>query len=151
MASDFLNRWSRLKQEAAATPEMAAESGAAGLTEEEVAALPDINTLTAESDVACFLRKGVPAALRNAALRRMWMLDPAIRDFVGPARDYSYDWNLPGGVPGSGPLEPGAVTAAMLRRVLGDQETPGPAAETETAPAEAVGEEAVNGKDQDHA
>lgn len=145
MAGDFLNRWSRLKQQGSSSQETPAFD-AAVLTEEEVAALPDIETLTAESDVTCFLRKGVPAILRNAALRRMWMLDPAIRDFVGPARDYSYDWNLPGGVPGSGPLEPGAITAAMLRRIFGDQEQPGPAVDAETASVEAVppaaGEEA---------
>src|SRR3546814_8539167 len=49
------------------------------------------------------------------------MLDPAIRDFVGHARDYAYDWNTPGGVPGSGALQPEDV-AAMVRRIFGDFE-----------------------------
>ena len=49
----------------------------------------------------------------------MWTLDPAIRDFVGHARDYAYDWNQPGGVPGSGALE-SAEVAALVRQVLGE-------------------------------
>lgn len=145
MDGDFLQRWSRLKRGADAAPAeppaVSAEAEADTLTEDEIAALPDIGRLTAESDVTCFLRKGVPPVLRNAALRRIWMLDPAIRDFVGPARDYAYDWNCPGGVPGSGPLEPGAVTAAMLRRIFGDDDKPGPAAEPQTASVAAVAED----------
>lgn len=136
MDSDFLRRWSRLKRRSGAEPVTRPRvSGADMLTEEEIAALPDIKLLTVESDVTCFMRKGVPAALRNAALRRMWMIDPSIRDFVGPARDYSYDWNCPGGVPGNGALESGAATAAMLRRVFGDSEKSDPRPAPETAPA----------------
>lgn len=139
MDGNFLGRWSRLKRGVdALAPEPPAEPDAEALSEEEIAALPDIGALTAETDVTGFLRKGVPAALRNAALRRMWLLDPAIRDFVGPARDYSYDWNTPGGVPGNGPLEPGAATA-MLRRMFGDERRAEPVPEVPqaaTAPAE---------------
>ncbi|TQF82550.1 DUF3306 domain-containing protein, partial [Elioraea sp. Yellowstone] len=74
--------------------------GAAAAAEEAVdlSALPRIEDLTAESDITAFLRKGVPVGLRNAALRRVWSLDPAIRDFIGPV-DYGWDWNTPGGVP----------------------------------------------------
>ena len=57
------------------------------LSAEEIAALPPIESLAADSDITAFLRKGVPQALRNAALRRIWLLDPKIRDFVGEARD----------------------------------------------------------------
>jgi hypothetical protein len=49
----------------------------------------------------------------------MWALDPAIRDFVGEARDYAYDWNAPGGVPGSGPLLASDDVDALLRRAIG--------------------------------
>lgn len=154
MDGSFLQRWSRLKRDAdAALPEPLAEPEADALGEEEIAALPDIGTLTAESDITGFLRKSVPPALRNAALRRMWLLDPAIRDFVGPARDYSYDWNTPGGVPGNGPLEPGAATA-MLRRIFGDErktetapETP--TIETETATADVAAEDVGDLADPD--
>jgi hypothetical protein len=78
-------------------PAPAAES----ITPAESPPLPPIDSLTHESDFTPFLRQGVPAALRNAALRRLWS-DPAIRDAIGPARDYAWDWNVPGGAPGSG-------------------------------------------------
>ncbi|MBL7309634.1 DUF3306 domain-containing protein, partial [Escherichia coli] len=81
--------------------------------------LPSLEALTAETDLTPFLRAGIPAVLRNAALRRMWSLDPAIRDFVSEAREYAYDWNSPGGVPGLGPLLPSDDVQAMLGRLLG--------------------------------
>ena len=56
------------------------------------------------------MQKGVPEALRNAALRKMWVLDPSIRNYVGEALDYAWDWNAPGGVPGSG----GEITEQAL-------------------------------------
>lgn len=125
----FLSRWSRRKIDArrgdrtatpAKDPTPAAPVTEPALTSEELAALPRPDALTAESDVTGFLRRGVPAALRNAALRRVWLLDPAIRDFTGHARDYDYDWNTPGGVPGNGALGPGDNVTAMVRRVLGE-------------------------------
>lgn len=60
--------------------------------------LPSLESLGPGSDLRPFLRPGVAPALRNAALRRMWTVDPAIRDYIGPA-DYAWDWNTPGGVP----------------------------------------------------
>jgi hypothetical protein len=133
---DFLSRWSRRKIEkrrekppvaapapvALPEPEDAhAVSGAeVALTPEELAALPSIEELTPDTDITVFLRKGVPEFLRNAALRRMWSLDPAIRDYVGDARDYSYDWNVPGGVPGNGPLPPDHDVEAILSQMFGD-------------------------------
>lgn len=110
----FLSRWSRRKREAAegrpAEPEPAPETPEAPpapapeLPEPEPpafdpASLPPIESLTAGSDISAFLRKEVPAALRQAALRRMWTLDPAIRDYIGPA-EYAWDFNAPDGVPG---------------------------------------------------
>ncbi|HJE24783.1 MAG TPA: DUF3306 domain-containing protein [Methylorubrum populi] len=94
--------------ETASTPEL----------DELLARLPSLDALTAESGLSDFLQTGVPTALRNAALRRMWSLDPAIRDFVSEAREYAYDWNMPGGVPGMGPLLPTDDVAAMLRRIV---------------------------------
>jgi hypothetical protein len=58
----------------------------------------------------------VPQILRNAAMRRMWVLDPAIRDYVDPALDYAYDWNIPGGVPGNGPLAEGFDAKAAAEK-----------------------------------
>jgi hypothetical protein len=65
--------------------------------------LPRIEDLTAESDLSAFMRRGVPEALKAAALRRMWSLDPAIRDYVGPA-EYAWDFNNPGTMAGFGPV-----------------------------------------------
>ncbi|HWL70234.1 MAG TPA: DUF3306 domain-containing protein [Geminicoccus sp.] len=142
--TDFLTRWSRRKLEArkesaresevaggsdeadatvesgAAPP--AAEDQAAGPPpdlQEQLALLPSVEELTAESDLTPFMRNGVPAALRNAALRRMWVLDPAIRDYVGDARDYAYDWSVPGSVPGSGPLARTEELITAARRIVG--------------------------------
>lgn len=157
MSEDFLSRWSRCKAEArraaggsTTQSDRAAElapdvphqradepgtpDAEPALTPEELAALPKLDELTADSDITGFLRRGVPEALRNAALRKMWMLDPAIRDFVGPARDYSYDWNTPGGVPGNSPLEPEHV-AAMVRRLFGEPEA-APSRQSGPVPAE---------------
>src|SRR4051812_20772590 len=135
--TDFLSRWSRRKldsrhQEPDAQPAEATTAAEAvpepippadeepGLTPEEIAALPKVEDLTPESDIRSFLRKGVPQLLRNAALRRMWSLDPAIRDYVSEAREYAYDWNVPGGVPGNGPLLPSDDVGEMLGRIFGD-------------------------------
>jgi hypothetical protein len=74
--------------------------------------LPRLEDLTVESNVAAFLRKGVPDALRNAALRKMWSLDPAIRDHVGLA-ECAWDFNQPESIPGFGSLTK-AFTPAFL-------------------------------------
>lgn len=87
-------------------------------TDDLLARLPSLDALTPETDLTAFLQAGVPTALRNAALRRMWSLDPAIRDFVSEAREYAYDWNTPGGVPGMGPLLPTDDVKAMLKRII---------------------------------
>lgn len=68
------------------------------IPEVDPASLPPVESLTVESDFSAFLKPGVPSLLRNAALRRMWSLDPAIRDYVGPL-DYQWDFNTPGGLP----------------------------------------------------
>jgi Protein of unknown function (DUF3306) len=163
MSEDFLSRWSRRKRATRRTPEEkpppapppdeAAEPaadpappGEPSLCEEEIAALPPVEDLTAESDFGAFLRKGVPERLRNAALRRMWALDPAIRDHVGDARDYAWDWNVPGGVPGGGPLLPCDRVEDTLQRLFGDDDgrTPAPeGAPNERAGAGVAGREEV--------
>ena len=122
--------------EADAFPAAAATAEAEpALSEEEVAALPPIESLAADSDITAFLRKGVPQALRNAALRRVWLLDPKIRDFVGEARDYDWDWNTPGGVPGGGPLQAGEDVAAMVDRMFSRGEAAAQPASERAAPA----------------
>jgi hypothetical protein len=137
----FLSRWSRRKIEVRREeahpptpaeptepiPEPSEAADEPELTPEEIAALPKVEEMTAETDITVFLRKGVPELLRKAALRRMWSVDPAIRDYVSEAREYAYDWNVPGGVPGNGPLLPSDNVAAMLRRVFGENPPEGDA------------------------
>lgn len=88
-----------------------AKAAAADTAEHEPAfdlsTLPKLDEITAQTKITDFMRREVPAALRNAALRQAWAIDPAIRDYVNPAREYAYDWNIPGGVPGNGPIEAG--------------------------------------------
>src|SRR4051812_21688846 len=100
----FLARWSQRKQEAKeetrqperGAPVADAESAAAPAAEAEAApefdlsTLPSLDELTSETDITAFLRKGVPEHLRNAALRKSWALDPAIRNYVNPALEYAY-------------------------------------------------------------
>jgi hypothetical protein len=125
----FLARW--LERRAKARSQTAAPADPAAsrpsddaplLSQEELAKLPKISELTAETDITVFLRRGVPEAIRNQALRRAWMLDPAIRDFVGHARDYAYDWNTPGGAPGHGALEPSDDVSALVGRIFGESD-----------------------------
>jgi hypothetical protein len=78
------------------------------------------------------LQKGVPEHLRNAALRKSWALDPAIRNYVNPALEYAYDWNTPGGVPGSSEIGAGLDVARMVSQIMGD----GPAVESPVAAAD---------------
>jgi len=82
---------------------------------EVVEPLPRIEDLTAESDVAAFLKKGVPMALKHAALRKVWSLDPGIRDFVGPS-EYAWDFNTPGSMGGFGPLDTQETVVGFLSK-----------------------------------
>lgn len=148
MSEGFLTRWSRRKRGGAVPeveeaevpppaqeiplPEVAAPVAvlACDLPPEPITAppeddtpppdLPSLESLTAESDLTAFLRPGVPAPLRQAAMRRMWSLDTGIRDFCGPA-DYAWDYNVEGGVPGSS-LSMAGNLRAMLAQVVGRTE-----------------------------
>jgi uncharacterized protein DUF3306 len=93
----------------------AARTGAPEPTELpfDLAKLPPIESITAESDIRAFLAPGVPPDLTRAALRRAWSADPKIRDFVGMA-DYDWDFNTPGAIAGFGPLE---MTDQLRRQV----------------------------------
>jgi hypothetical protein len=56
------------------------------------ASLPSLDSITAETDMRPFLARGVPASLRQAALRRVWAADPKIRDFIELAEN-QWDFN----------------------------------------------------------
>jgi len=46
-----------------------------------------IESISPATDLAAFLKPGVPVDLTRAALHRAWISDPAIRDFVGLSED----------------------------------------------------------------
>lgn len=118
----FLSRWARRKQDVARgridesapatakpgddpeTIDAASLSDAQKEPELDLSTLPKAEDLTAESDITVFLDKRVPALLRNAALGRMWTLDPTIRDFIEVAEN-QWNWNVPGGAPFYEPME----------------------------------------------
>jgi Protein of unknown function (DUF3306) len=147
---NFLERWSRLKREAAqqrrleppdetandrATdkPAHANAPPAAKTGEAEVsfdpASLPPIESINALSDIRAFLAPGVPAALTHAALRRAWVADPAIRDFVGLSEN-AWDFTTPGSIPGF----EGIGGSEELRRLVAHfSEGPAPVSSEEPA------------------
>jgi hypothetical protein len=137
-SEDFLARWSRRKRaaEAGREAEQAEPSRSAppddaspALPERrepearqqddepfDLSSLPPLESITAETDVTAFLRKGVPPDLTRAALRRAWVSDPAIRDFIGLAEN-SWDFNDPNAIPGFGPLD---QTPEQVRRMVAE-------------------------------
>jgi hypothetical protein len=135
---NFLSRWARLKREAAETPEAAppdavekaakdlgadtpAAEAPASLAPEtgfDLATLPPIESITATTDIRAFLAPGVPPELTRAALRRAWVADPTIRDFVGIAEN-QWDFNDPNAIPGFGSLGPLDDIRRLVAQVIG--------------------------------
>jgi hypothetical protein len=91
---------------------------AAGGTDEiyDLAQLPPIDSIGANTDVTAFLRPGVPAELTRAALRRAWSSDPAIRDFVGLVEN-GWDFNDPSAMAGFGPISPQEVARLAAKLI----------------------------------
>lgn len=127
----FLNRWSRRKQEAAKEhvgenekveqqpvsldqPENPAQPPEEAF---DISKLPPVDSITAATDIRSFLAKGVPAALTQAALRRAWSADPAIREYIGLS-EYSWDFNAPGQF-GFGELDPSLNVQEMVADMFG--------------------------------
>jgi hypothetical protein len=131
--SGFLKRWSQRKLEAKEPQRETAlvqvdvppvdVSEEVTVEEFDLSSLPKVEDLTAMTDIRMFLQKGVPESLRNAALRKAWALDPAIRRYVSPALEYAYDWNTPGGVPGTSDLAPGLDVARLVSQIMGGDQT----------------------------
>lgn len=153
----FLARWSRRKREAAQTDAPApldaearrdggaeldalvpvpadpapadhphAESGKEAF---DIGTLPSVETLTDQSDIRDFLRKGVPEQLKNAALRKVWAADPYLRNFGGPG-EYAWDFNDPDSIPGFSSARPDFDLVEHARMVTGHAKpapAPGPA------------------------
>jgi len=135
---DFLARWSRRKREAATdrirqskqietSDIVASETTAVPLAPLEnrlpfdPASLPAIDSISAVSNIRPFLETGVPDHLARAALRRVWSVDPAIRNFVGLSEN-SWDFNAPGAIAGFGPID-GDEVRRLLTRLLGEPDT----------------------------
>jgi hypothetical protein len=123
---NFMARWSRRKQEVEHSAEMPddaprAESVPASPAVErseveaksdekkeepefDLSSLPPIDSIGAGTDIRAFLQKGVPLELSRAALRRAWVSDPTIRDFIEVAEN-QWDFATGSDIPGFGPLE----------------------------------------------
>lgn len=143
----FFARWARRKAEpeaeapasspAAAEPEPTPEE-----RERLIAALPPLDSIGPGVDLKPFLARWVPEDLRNAALRRMWVADPAIRDAVGDALDYAFDYNAPETIPGWGPLSPGDSPRELVERLFSGQSSTDGAASVVQADADAAADSA---------
>ena len=131
--SRYLQRWSQRKRAAGlrdservdrtAAAENGSDLGAAAPPETaaatiDLAALPPIESITAASDIRPFLASGVPMELQRAALRRLWLVDPTIHDFVGIAEN-QWDFGNPDTVPGFGSLQLTAALQRMLDALTG--------------------------------
>jgi hypothetical protein len=125
---NFIARWSRRKRDAAEAErqdEIAPQQDAAQPAEApkgaenepfDLASLPSIESIGADTDVTAFLRPGVPPELTREALRRAWSSDPAIRDFVGLVEN-GWDFNDPGAMAGFGAISPGEVARLLAQAV----------------------------------
>jgi hypothetical protein len=119
----FVGRWARLKREARSGQQSAdkpssAEGAAPAAdggrpvapTEEaqqpeakadaetpavDPASLPDVESLTYQSDYGAFLQKGVPTELRNQALQKLWRSDPVLANLDG-LLEYGEDYSAVG-------------------------------------------------------
>jgi hypothetical protein len=136
--AEFLSRWSRRKRRAnvlvnaadARGPSLPSipDQGATrhGSTEtasiqtvpaSDLPNLVPLQAIGAETDIRAFLAAGVPSELTRAALRRAWLSDPKIRDFVGLA-DYDWDFNTPGSMAGFGMIEAAEQVERELARLV---------------------------------
>lgn len=113
----FLSRWSKRKAELRQQEQKqpVADSAPSPEAEEEIdlAALPSIDSLTTDSDFSLFLRKGVPLALRNAALRKLWLIEPSVVNYKALV-EYNWDFTAPG----YGELLPTDNVAEMAKQVF---------------------------------
>jgi hypothetical protein len=120
--SGFLGRWAKRKHEVqrhSAAPQPAPEAAPAPAPEaSEELPLPSLDSIVPGSDLTAFFQKHVPEALRTAALRKLWVTDPEIRNFIEMA-DYQWDFNNPDSIPGWSSSVEGVDVKRMLERVLG--------------------------------
>lgn len=124
---NFVSRWSRLKRRAAkdrdtaparSAPSAEDVSTAAPTPSFDPASLPPIESITIDTDIRAFLQSGVPTELAQAALRRVWVSDPAIRNFIGIAEN-QWDFTDPNAIPGFGPLRETDDVSGVVAQALG--------------------------------
>jgi hypothetical protein len=142
---NFLSRWSRRKREIAKAEAQEAQRPPEPLpteplpsdaqradalaeaapeaepdSEVDLSSLPSLESITGSTDITGFLRRGVPDELARSALRKAWVSDPAIRDFIGIAEN-QWDFNDPASIPGFGALDvaPDEVRQ-MAAKLVGD-------------------------------
>src|ERR1700692_492726 len=130
---NFIQRWARLKRKSNAAQDAeplpagaeatAPPSGVGVATEQsfDLASLPSLESIAADTKIDAFLQSGVPAELTRAALRRAWGSDPAIRHFVGIAES-QWDFNDPSAIPGFGPLHATDNVPVLLAQVSSQPE-----------------------------
>lgn len=147
MADDpFLSRWSRLKTRARSepapplpptVPAVPAAAAVPGVTPppEEPAPLPDVASLTPESDFTGFMKPDVDPNLRRAALRTLFR-DPRFNVMDG-LDTYIADFSQPD------PLPPEWLGQLNQMARLGEYREPEPEGGKETAVEEEAVEEAV--------
>lgn len=113
----------------------APQAGATPKPDFDPASLPSLDSIGADTDIGPFLKAGVPAELRHAALRRAWSADPAIRDFKG-LQENDWNFNDPNGIPGFGELSPTTDVKKMLGDLFGDSRREAETAAGQVVPAE---------------
>ena len=145
----FLERWSRLKRaerdkslRRGAEPSAVATADAPEPPADPLKDLPALETLTKDSDFRAFMRPGVPEALRNRALRKLWGSDPVYANLDG-LLEYGEDF--------AAPFRMAGVVATVYRVLEGmpepekpaesTSETAAPAPVAVAAPAESVASE----------
>lgn len=119
----FLSRWSRRKRGPKRCPDVAAADNPPAF---DPASLPSIESIQAANDVRAFLAPGVPLNLARTALRRAWVTDPTIRDFIGIA-DNQWDFTKPDSIAGFGPLDITPDLQRLISDLLGEDPQRGPA------------------------
>jgi hypothetical protein len=134
LQENFLQRWSRRKHATGTVAPDGAEPAPLETKDDDataeaqsdavppafdVAVLPPIESITAATDIRAFLAPGVPEELTRAALRRVWVTDPTIRDFIGLAEN-QWDFTKPDSVPGFGSLELTPELRRMVANLFGD-------------------------------
>jgi hypothetical protein len=112
----FLSRWLRLKGQSDAA---SAPINAPSPVPFDLASLPPLHSIVADTDMKQFMHEAVPEELTRAALRSAWTADPAVRDFVGIAEN-QWDFNDHTSMPGFGPIEAADYLATQALQSLTD-------------------------------